>query len=101
MILAEVPELVGAEHLLVERAEPPVAAKLFEMIERVEARARMMHVDMQCVSGCAREFGLSSMGATNATVRARSYRDTRRAYGGDCAGRRCLSFPTAPIHGMR
>jgi altronate dehydratase large subunit len=47
VILAEVPELVGAEHLLAERAEAPVAAKLFEMIERVEARARAMHVDMR------------------------------------------------------
>jgi altronate dehydratase large subunit len=47
VILAEVPELVGAEHLLAERASPPVAAKLFELIERVEARARAMHVDMR------------------------------------------------------
>ena len=47
VILAEVPELVGAEHLLAERASEPVAAKLYEMIERVEARARSMHVDMR------------------------------------------------------
>ncbi len=47
VILAEVPELVGAEHLLAERASAPVAAKLYEMIERVEARARAMHVDMR------------------------------------------------------
>jgi altronate dehydratase large subunit len=47
VILAEVPELVGAEHLLAERATEPVAAKLYEMIERVEARARAMHVDMR------------------------------------------------------
>ena len=47
VILAEVPELVGAEHLLAERASEPVAAKLYEMIERVEARARAMHVDMR------------------------------------------------------
>ncbi|HEY4439568.1 MAG TPA: UxaA family hydrolase [Candidatus Elarobacter sp.] len=47
VILAEVPELVGAEHLLAERAEPDVAAKLYELIERVEARARAMHVDMR------------------------------------------------------
>ena len=47
MILAELPELVGAEHLLAERAKPDVAKKLFELIERVEARARMMRVDMR------------------------------------------------------
>jgi altronate dehydratase large subunit len=47
VILAEVPELVGAEHLLAARASKPVAAKLYEMIERVEARARAMHVDMR------------------------------------------------------
>ncbi|MDB5039661.1 MAG: altronate hydrolase C-terminus [Candidatus Eremiobacteraeota bacterium] len=47
VILAEVPELVGAEHLLAARASEPVAAKLYEMIERVEARARAMHVDMR------------------------------------------------------
>jgi altronate dehydratase large subunit len=47
VILAELPELVGAEHLLAERAKPDVAKKLFELIERVEARARMMHVDMR------------------------------------------------------
>jgi altronate dehydratase large subunit len=47
VILAEVPELVGAEHLLAARATEPVAAKLYEMIERVEARARAMHVDIR------------------------------------------------------
>ncbi len=47
VILAEVPELVGAEHLLAARAAEPVAAKLYELIERVEARARSMHVDMR------------------------------------------------------
>ena len=47
VILAEVPELVGAEHLLAARATEPVAAKLYELIERVEARARAMHVDMR------------------------------------------------------
>ena len=47
MILAEVPELVGAEHLLAARASEPVGAKLYEMIERVEGRARAMHVDMR------------------------------------------------------
>lgn len=47
VILAELPELVGAEHLLAERAKPDVAKKLFELIERVEARARMMRVDMR------------------------------------------------------
>ena len=47
VILAEVPELVGAEHLLADRAAQPVAAKLYEMVERVEARARAMHVDMR------------------------------------------------------
>ena len=41
------PELVGAEHLLAERASPAVAAKLYELIERVEDRARAMHVDMR------------------------------------------------------
>ena len=47
VILAELPELVGAEHLLAERATPDVAAKLYELIGRVEARARAMHVDMR------------------------------------------------------
>lgn len=47
VILAELPELVGAEHLLAARASEPVAAKLYEMIDRVEARARAMHVDMR------------------------------------------------------
>jgi len=47
VILAELPELVGAEHLLAKRAAPDVAAKLYELVERVEARARAMHVDMR------------------------------------------------------
>lgn len=47
VILAELPELVGAEHLLAARASEPVAAKLYEMIERVEARARAMHADIR------------------------------------------------------
>jgi len=47
VLLAEVPELVGAEHLLAQRASPAVAAKLYELIERVEDRARAMHVDMR------------------------------------------------------
>jgi altronate dehydratase large subunit len=47
VILAEVPELVGAEHLLAARASAPVAAKLYELIERVEARARAMRVDIR------------------------------------------------------
>jgi altronate dehydratase large subunit len=47
VILAELPELVGAEHLLAKRASPDVAAKLYELIDRVEARARAMHVDMR------------------------------------------------------
>ena len=47
VILAELPELIGAEHLLAERATPDVAKKLYELIERVEARARSMHVDMR------------------------------------------------------
>jgi altronate dehydratase large subunit len=47
VILAELPELVGAEHLLAERASPAVAKQLFELIERVEARARSMHVDIR------------------------------------------------------
>lgn len=47
VILAELPELVGAEHLLAARASAPVAEKLYELIERVEARARAMHVDMR------------------------------------------------------
>ena len=38
---------MGAEHLLAARASEPVAAKLYELIERVEARARAMHVDMR------------------------------------------------------
>lgn len=47
VILAELPELVGAEHLLAERAQPQIAKKLYELIARVEARARLMHVDMR------------------------------------------------------
>lgn len=47
VILAELPELVGAEHLLAQRATPDVAAKLYELIERVEARARAMHADIR------------------------------------------------------
>jgi len=47
VILAELPELVGAEHLLAERASPAVAKQLYELIERVEARARSMHVDIR------------------------------------------------------
>jgi len=47
VILAELPELVGAEHLLAKRAAPEIAAKLYELIDRVEARARAMHVDMR------------------------------------------------------
>jgi altronate dehydratase large subunit len=47
VLLAELPELVGAEHLLAARASEPVAAKLYELIERVEARARAMHVDLR------------------------------------------------------
>jgi altronate dehydratase large subunit len=47
VILAELPELVGAEHLLAARAKPEVAAQLYELIERVEARARAMHVDIR------------------------------------------------------
>ncbi len=47
VILAELPELVGAEHLLAARASEPVAAKLYELIERVEARARAMQVDIR------------------------------------------------------
>lgn len=47
VILAELPELVGAEHLLAQRATPSIAQQLFELIGRVEARARMMHVDMR------------------------------------------------------
>jgi altronate dehydratase large subunit len=47
VLLAELPELVGAEHLLAARASEPVAAKLYELIERVEERARAMHVDIR------------------------------------------------------
>jgi altronate dehydratase large subunit len=47
VILAELPELVGAEHLLAERASPQVSAQLYELIARVEARAAAMHVDIR------------------------------------------------------
>jgi altronate dehydratase large subunit len=47
VILAEVPELVGAEHLLAQRAEARIGAQLYELIERVEARAAAMHVDIR------------------------------------------------------
>ncbi len=47
MILAELPELVGAEHLFESRAKPEVLKALYELIERVEQRARAMHVDMR------------------------------------------------------
>jgi altronate dehydratase large subunit len=47
VILAEIPELVGAEHLLAERAGDGVAKQLYELIERVEKRAAQMGVDMR------------------------------------------------------
>jgi altronate dehydratase large subunit len=47
VILAELPELVGAEHLLAERATPEVSAQLYELIARVEQRAAAMHVDIR------------------------------------------------------
>lgn len=47
VILAELPELVGAEHLFAKRAKPEIAHKLYELIARVEERARLMHVDMR------------------------------------------------------
>ena len=47
VILAELPELVGAEHLLAERATPEVSAQLYELIARVENRAAAMHVDIR------------------------------------------------------
>jgi altronate dehydratase large subunit len=47
VILAEVPELVGAEHLLAARAEPKVGERLYALIERVEQRARAMRVDIR------------------------------------------------------
>ncbi|MBV8602478.1 MAG: UxaA family hydrolase [Candidatus Eremiobacteraeota bacterium] len=47
VILAEIPELVGAEHLLGRRAEPGVRERLYELVERVEARAAAMHVDIR------------------------------------------------------
>jgi altronate dehydratase large subunit len=47
VILAEIPELVGAEHLLAERAGDGVAQQLYELIARVEQRAAQMGVDMR------------------------------------------------------
>jgi altronate dehydratase large subunit len=47
VILAEIPELVGAEHLLAERANENVARQLYELIGRVEQRAAQMGVDMR------------------------------------------------------
>jgi altronate dehydratase large subunit len=47
VILAELPELVGAEHLLATRAGDGVAAQLYELIARVERRAQDMHVDIR------------------------------------------------------
>jgi len=47
VILAELPELVGAEHLLADRASPAVAEQLYELIARVEQRAAAMHVDIR------------------------------------------------------
>jgi len=47
VILAELPELVGAEHLFADRATPDVIAQLYELIGRVEQRAAAMHVDIR------------------------------------------------------
>ncbi|MBC5810806.1 MAG: UxaA family hydrolase [Candidatus Eremiobacteraeota bacterium] len=47
VILAEIPELVGAEHLLAERSDDAVARQLYELIARVERRAADMGVDMR------------------------------------------------------
>ena len=86
MILAEVPELVGAEHLLAARATEPVAAKLYELIERVEARARAMHVDMRY--GNPRKA--TSRAASRRSKRNRSARPTK------AARRRCARSWSTP-----
>lgn len=47
-ILAETSELIGAEHLLAERAvDDHVAKRVYEVIEAYEARALMMGVDIR------------------------------------------------------
>ena len=48
VILAEIPELVGAEHLLAARAvEGRIADELYALIAKVEDRAAAMHVDIR------------------------------------------------------
>ncbi len=47
VILAEIPELVGAEHILAARSDDAIGKQLYELIDRVEKRAAMMHVDIR------------------------------------------------------
>ncbi len=47
VILAEIPELIGAEQILARRSDDTVSQQLFELIERVERRAAAMHVDIR------------------------------------------------------
>ena len=48
VILAETSEMIGAEHLLAERAaDSQVAARLIEFVHRIEDRAKAMGVDMR------------------------------------------------------
>jgi len=48
VILAETTEMIGAEHLLAERAaDSHVAKRLIELVHRIEDRAKAMGVDMR------------------------------------------------------
>lgn len=48
VILAETTEMIGAEHLLAERAaDDSVARRIIELVHRVEDRARTLGVDMR------------------------------------------------------
>jgi altronate dehydratase large subunit len=91
VILAELPELVGAEHLLAERASPAVAEQLYELIGRVEARARAMHVDMR--------YGNPTQGNIAGGLTTIEEKSLGAAYkGGSTQLREVLEYAQAPRH---
>lgn len=46
-VLGEIPEIMGAEHLLAARAAPEVGERLFRVVRRVEAEAMSFGVDIR------------------------------------------------------
>ena len=46
-MLSETTELIGAEHILAQRAQPDVAEKLLKIVQRTEKRAKDMGVDIR------------------------------------------------------